>query len=70
MLVGWDITIRAQRQAATDLIDESPSLRRELPEMIERVYPVARREAARELRVSEDVLPASCPFEVGEILGG
>jgi hypothetical protein len=66
---GWTITINAQRDAITTLLDDSPSLRLKVPGMLERVYPAARKAAAFELDVPADVLPDASPFTVEEILG-
>jgi hypothetical protein len=69
MLAGWEATTIAHRDAAQALLEESPSLRREVPGMLEKVYPLARRDAARELRVPVTALPETCPFTPEEVLG-
>jgi hypothetical protein len=66
---GWTITIETQREAIRALLEESPSLRGEVTGAILRVYPSARRHAAFELNVPEDVFPVSCPFGPEDILG-
>jgi hypothetical protein len=69
MPAGWAITIRTQRETIQELLEESPSLRREGESAILRGYPAARRQAAFEQDVPEDVFPESCPFTVEEVLG-
>jgi hypothetical protein len=65
---GWSITIATQRDAIRRLLEESPSLRREMERAIWLAYPAARQRASFELDVPEDVLPASCPFGMEQIL--
>jgi hypothetical protein len=69
MHTGWTITLEVQRQAVRQLLEESPSLERELEDAMHRAYVGARRLAALELDVPEDAFPESCPFTVKEVLG-
>ena len=47
---GWQETVRKARHAAEDLLDESPSLRRDVPTMIEAVRRRALKEAVDRFR--------------------
>jgi Domain of unknown function DUF29 len=65
---SWDSTIRTQRTDVHQLLEDSPSLRREVPQMIAERYEIARRNAAAETGLPLATFPAVCPFAVDEIL--
>jgi len=65
---GWLGTIADQRDGIADLIEDSPSLRNYPAEILERCYPKARRDAARQMRLPESAFPEDCPFKVEDIL--
>jgi hypothetical protein len=63
---SWDSTIRTQRREIQKLLHDSPSLRSAVAEAIEGSYDTARRNASAEAGL--DALPATCPFELEQIL--
>ena len=65
---AWLGTIADQRDGIADLIEDSPSLRNYPAEILERCYPKARRDAARQMRLPESAFPEDCPFQVEDIL--
>ena len=65
---AWLGTIADQRDGIADLIEDSPSLRNYPAEILERCYPKARRDAARQMRLPESAFPEKCPFKVEDIL--
>src|SRR6516162_9653217 len=65
---SWLGTIAEQRDGIADLIEDSPSLRDYPAEILERCYPKARRNAARQMRLPESAFPEDCPFKVEDIL--
>jgi hypothetical protein len=65
---GWEDTIWHQRTQLTLLLEESPSLRRELPARLARHYPLARRDAAREIRLPLATFPDTYPWTIKQIL--
>jgi len=65
---GWLGTIAEQRDGIADLIEDSPSLRGYPAEILERCYPRARRDAARQMRLPESAFPEDSPFTVEDIL--
>ena len=65
---SWRDSIDTARDAITDLLDESPSLRGHLAEFVRRQYPRARRSAATQTGLVEADFPAQCPFRLDEIL--
>ena len=64
---SWINTIRNARNSMTDLIEDSPSLRRYREEVFDQVYQKAREEASFETLLSLDVFPLSCPFSEEEV---
>jgi hypothetical protein len=65
---GWQSTLREQRRQAAKLLKESPSLRPQLPALIEEAYPDARADALDETGLPLQNFPADCPFTVAQVL--
>jgi hypothetical protein len=65
---SWELTMRSQRNDIADYLEESPSLRRELPELIGATYRNARLTAADETGLELDVFPESCEWTVAQVL--
>ena len=69
---SWETTLDSQRVEIADLFHDSPSLRSELPESVERAYSVALRQAGKEMRMKrerwERLFPARCPWSPKQIL--
>lgn len=65
---GWAMTLDGQRQRIARSLCENPSLRRELPDLIARIYPAARARAVLESALFEDSFPEACPFSEEDIL--
>ena len=65
---SWEDTIWHQRTQIMLLLEESPSLHREIPVRLARHYPLARRDAARETRLPLATFPETCPWTVEQIL--
>ena len=65
---SWLGTIEEQREQIAILLEDSPSLRGYPGEIIDRCYPSARRNAARQMRMRESVFPERCPFGVEDAL--
>jgi hypothetical protein len=63
---SWASTLRHQRYELALLLDDSPSLRRELPERIALVYPRACANAIGETGLL--ALPTVCPYTSEQIL--
>jgi len=66
---SWQDSIRNGRERIQDIVDQSPSLRRLLPDLMTRNYPRAVAQAASETRLSEDAFPERPPFDLAEVLG-
>ena len=65
---SWRDSIDNARDALADLLQDSPSLRPQLPEFVKRQYPRTRRSAANQTGLTVARFPASCPFRLEEIL--
>ena len=74
---GWHVTVTTQRQHAERTLKDSPSLRRELPNLIDDEYPRARRTAMASFEAYEPerladyerAIPKTCPYSVEDVLG-
>ena len=74
---GWQVTVETQRIDAERILEENPSLKRELPDLIAQEYPRARRLAmagftaheSDRLGEYERVVPTDCPYAVKAVLG-
>jgi hypothetical protein len=65
---SWEDTIWHQQTQIMLLLEESPSLHREIPARLARHYLLARRDAARETRLPLATFPEMCPWTVEQIL--
>jgi hypothetical protein len=66
--VSWRLSITNARDEIAEVLEDSPSLRPKLGELVARRYPAARSRAALETGLSEDSFPPSCPFSEHQIL--
>ena len=65
---SWSGTIREQRRQLDLVLDDSPSLRPFLIEVLPGAYGDAREDAAAETGVAETDFPIECPFSLDEVL--
>ena len=65
---SWRNTINVQRWDLEAVLEDNPSLRRELPECIAKAYPRARREALQETGLLRSPWPDTCPWTIEQIL--
>lgn len=69
---SWEGTLASQRTEIAALFHDSPSLERELPEIVEQAYSLALRVAGKEMRLKRDqwqsLFPAQCPWSAEQIL--
>jgi hypothetical protein len=66
---SWIATLNEQRRKLNLVLADSPSLRRQVPGSLDDAYRGARKNAAREMGVSEQRFPVECPFTVDQIAG-
>jgi len=65
---SWSDSIDTHRQQLVDALEDSPSLRGVLAELLEREYARARRRAARQTGLSESTFPQQCPYDLASVL--
>ncbi|MFM7427214.1 MAG: DUF29 domain-containing protein [Elainella sp.] len=67
---SWDLTLANCRDKIQDCLEDTPSLQRFLQDStwIEKYYRRACRDAARETAQPLETFPASCPYELKQIL--
>ncbi|MEO5373147.1 MAG: DUF29 domain-containing protein [Alphaproteobacteria bacterium] len=66
--LDWTLTVTRDRDIVIDLLDNSQTLRRELPALVERLYPAARHCAAARGHLREDDLPPVAPWSAERLL--
>ncbi len=66
--VSWQQSIDNARDEIAQRLQDSPSLRSKLDEMIVARYPTIRRFAMRETGLPLDTFPETCPFDKDELL--
>jgi hypothetical protein len=66
---SWRTSISKGRNAIERTLEYSPSLKRQLPEMIIAEYRRARKEASLETGLPLTTFPEQCPFTVEQITG-
>ncbi len=65
---SWEVSIRNGRTEAQEILADSPSLRRLVPELVARRYRNARLNAAAETGLPAGSFPEDCPYSVEQIL--
>ena len=65
---SWLTSIDNHRDDITDIVTDSPSLRRQIPTLIVQRYPRARRKASRETGLPLEVFPVECPWTAERVL--
>ncbi len=65
---SWRGTIREQRRRIEAVLEDSPSLRRQVETAITRAYPVAKDNAVEETGPLQDCFPPACPYSAGQLL--
>ena len=66
---SWQTSISKGRNAIERTLEYSPSLKRQLPDMIVAEYRRARKEASLETGLPLTTFPEECPFTVEQITG-
>ena len=65
---SWRDAIVENRARIPDCLTESPSLRPQLPTLLQECYPHAQRRAARQTRLPLATFPETCPWTVEQVL--
>jgi Domain of unknown function DUF29 len=64
---SWESSILNARAEITELVEDSPSLERELPGLLTRWYALARQQAAAETRLPLPTFPTTCPWPLTQV---
>lgn len=65
---SWRETIDRERDHAALCLEDSPSLKGRLPELFAKAYQLARKEAARETKLSIANFPDAPPYSIEQVL--
>ncbi len=65
---SWRKTLRTQRREIRKLLKQSPSLRRQLPELMRDAYSDAVKDAADETSLPLGRFPMDCPYAADDVL--
>ena len=65
---SWRSTIRTQRQEIADLLEQSPSLQRTVPDALKARYALAREHASAHTRLPLATFPETCPWTPEQVL--
>ena len=65
---SWRKTLRTQRREIRKLLQQSPSLRREVPGMLREAYADAVKDAVDETGLAPGVFPSTCPYAPDDVL--
>jgi len=66
---SWQDSVQDGREEIADILEQSPSLRNTLPDLMKKNYPRAVAQAARDRRLSLERFPERRPFDLAEVLG-
>lgn len=67
---AWERTIREQRRALSNFVEDSPSLQRYPADVLSRVYPAGHAQAADESGIDFTLFPGVSPFTIEQVLDG
>ncbi len=65
---SWVLTIKEQRRRIAKRLQQSPSLKNKLQEVINDAYELARGDAADETGLPESSFPETCPWEYTQFI--
>lgn len=65
---SWKLTLSEQRRQMLRHLDENPSLKHNLPDLLERAYQEARIRAEIETGTVREDFPVSCPWNWEQII--
>jgi hypothetical protein len=65
---SWRATIKHARESINEILDESPSLRPQLPQMVPAGYRDALAQVLEETGLPEQTFPATCPWNLEQMV--
>ena len=66
---SWELSIKISDNKAKSVLNENPSLKSKLKEIIDDAYSTARLSAAQETGLDEEIFPEKCPWKLKEVIG-
>lgn len=66
---SWKNTIKVQRMEIYDHLEDNPSLKSKLDEIMAKAYSRSRIEASTETGLDENTFPDTCPYTFNEAMG-
>jgi hypothetical protein len=66
---SWEATIMTQRREIELVLDDNPSLRQGLSDVIFQAYPLSKFKASHETGIKESAFPGTCPYTIKQIMG-
>jgi hypothetical protein len=66
--ISWQLSIDNARDEIAELLDDSPSLKNQIAEIVDKRYPAARKRAMRETGLALESFPEKCPYRVDQLL--
>lgn len=67
---SWVYSLRNAREESLDTLNENPSLKPQVDELIKKAYKYARNDAIIETGLDEKAFPKKCPWTFDEIMKG
>lgn len=64
---SWQLSIDEQRIKFEEVLEENPSLKPRLDEILYKAYRLAVIQASRETNISKSIFPTSCPWNLAEL---
>lgn len=65
---SWQSTIKVQRRRLAEVVDDNPSLKPKIPELLASAYIAAISSASAETGIDETVFPQDCPWSFAQIM--
>jgi hypothetical protein len=65
---SWELTIQGQRLNFLETLEENPSLKPQLEDILVRAYRKAKIQALKETKLAKNTFPDACPWELAQIL--
>lgn len=65
---SWESSIKNSKNEIELLLDDSPSLKKQLKNVVEYAYEKACKQASEETGLHENIFPKTCPWEINDLL--
>lgn len=65
---SWKLTIQGQRLNFLETLDENPSLKPQLEDILVKAYKKAKIQALKQTKLAQNTFPNLCPWQLAQIL--